>query len=481
VDGDDELAAMGLPPQALRLALIRHAEAKAESSEVWREALGEEESFQAGRPLDLNSDEPEAVVRLDEAWTSDPLAIRRDVETFAALLASKSLEPPLSIGLFGPWGSGKTTFLKRLRRVVQRRAEDAKASIAAAQPTPYVSEVVHVDFNAWHFAEDALTSSLVDTILRALSEHIKDDKLIAGKELRQQKIEALETTRRKVEAAEAFQRVAQATVSKAETAFVDAGQKAAQAATSLQAMIQHVWSATKDALKESSVVKKSGVLDAVGNTITSTEDLRGRLAALRSRPARLLGDLGWAWSLIFAALVLVAPPLVAWLTERILGINQVPQLLSSVTATLSVIGVWARAATGAVARVDMAVTRVADEYRTRLARDSGVINAQKELDVARASAATAATGLQAAREELAHARTEAANATLPAQMLQLASSRIDAQTYNKELTTLSLARADLEALSRLLRDSAANPRPSATRPALQAMLRRRHRRELSTA
>jgi hypothetical protein len=63
------------------------------------------------------------VIWLDENWHSDPLGIRRDVETFAALLASKTREPPLSIGLFGPWGSsGKTTFLKRLRRAVQRRA-----------------------------------------------------------------------------------------------------------------------------------------------------------------------------------------------------------------------------------------------------------------------------------------------------------------------------------------------------------------------
>src|SRR5262249_31729611 len=41
---------------------------------------------------------------------------------------------------------------------------------------------------------------------------------------------------------------------------------------------------------------------------------------------------------------------------------------------------------------------------------------------------------------------------LPAQMLQLVSRRIEDQSYNKELTTLSLARADLEALSVILRD-----------------------------
>lgn len=464
VDGDDELAAMGLQPQALRLALIRCAEDQGESGEAWREVLGElgeGDGVQAGRPLNLNSDEPEAVIRLDETWTSDPLAIRRDVETFAALLASKNLEPPLSIGLFGPWGSGKSTFLKRLRRAVEGRADDARTSVAAAQPTPYVSQVVHVDFNAWHFAEAALTSSLIDTILRALREHIKDDTPIAGKDRYQQTLDQLETTIRKVKAAEALERVAGDTVSKAETAFVAAGQKAQDAATGLQAMIQDVWSATRKSFSESKVVKESGVLDAVGATLTSTNELRDRLATLRNRPTRLLGDLGWARTVIFAALVLVVPPLVAWLAEKILGTNQAPQLLSSVTATLSVIVLWARAATGAVKQVDQAISRVADEYEARLAKDPGVRTAQKELDEAHASAATAAAGLEVAREELARARTDAANATLPAQMLQLASSRIDAQTYNKELTTLSLARADLEALSRLLRDQRSEP-PSAS-------------------
>ena len=46
---------------------------------AWREALGEEESLKVGRPVDLNSDEPDAVVRQDKEFENDPLSIRRDV------------------------------------------------------------------------------------------------------------------------------------------------------------------------------------------------------------------------------------------------------------------------------------------------------------------------------------------------------------------------------------------------------------------
>lgn len=465
VDGDEELTTVGLNPQTLRVELIDYARKQAESDEIWREALGEEETLQAGRPVDLNSDEPEAVVRLDEDWKSDPLSIRPDVEAFAALLTSKSLEPPLSIGLFGPWGSGKTTFLKRLQRAVERRATEAKERIVASEQTAYVSNVVHVDFNAWHFAEDALTSSLVDTILRALSSYIKDDKKIAGKAWGELKLEALESTKRKLEAAAAVEAAALTAVANAEKALALSRTEAARLTTGLQEVVKGVWQATKKELQDSSVVKNSGVLEAVGETIKSNNDLQSRLTAVRTRPARILSDLGWPASLLFAGLVLAIPVLVGWLVGKVLATDQAGQLLSSITAMLAVIGMWARAATGAVSRVDKAITEVADKYEQRVAEDPSVTAAQANLDAAQSSAATAATGVQAAREALARAQAESANASLPVQMLQLVSSRIEDQSYNKELTTLSLARADLEALSQILRDQlSAAPPPGDTAP-----------------
>ncbi len=136
VDDDEDLAAMGFEPQALRRTLIAHAVARGETEETWQEALGEEEIPPTGRSMELNSDEPEAVVRADEKWASDPLGIRGDVESFATLLASKSLEPPLSIGLFGPWGAGKTTFLKRLRLAIDARTAQGRDDLAAGKADP---------------------------------------------------------------------------------------------------------------------------------------------------------------------------------------------------------------------------------------------------------------------------------------------------------------------------------------------------------
>lgn len=457
VDADPELRSFGFQPNDLRSQLIARAQKLGESADVWRDALGAEDTTEAGRPLDLNSDEPEAVVRSDATWAEDPLQIRRDVETFAALLACTSLEPPLSIGLFGPWGSGKTTFLKRLQRAVQRRADEAQEATKAGKRTAYVRHVVHVDFNAWHFAEGALTSSLVDTILRKIGEHITAGEPTVGKEWERRKLAALESTKRKVAAAQAVVDAASVAVTTAQTTLITSQQSAAKAAIGLRAAVGSVWSATRSAFTSSSDVAKSGVLDKLGDTVASAEELSARLESLRRRPARMLGDLGWVGTLVFAALVLGVPLFVAWMSKQVLETHQAAQVLSSAVATASVIGVWARTASASVARADKAIDDIAREYANRIAADEGVGAARSDLAKAEASAATAASGLKAVQEELARASADAASASLPSQLLRLVTSRIDAQSYNKELTTTSLARADLEAMSLLLRAQCGEP------------------------
>ncbi len=450
-DGDEDLAALGIDVPELRRAVLQHVSALGlESTQVWSEVLGQPEELTAGRPVDLNSDEPEAVVRLDEKWIDDPLVIRRDVEVFASLLASRDLEPPLSIGLFGPWGSGKTTFLKRLRRAVQRHADDARSD--GATRGPYVPNVVHVEFNAWHFSEGALISSLVDATIRQIAGYIKNLPNLGPKGWLDDKLKALESRQRQVAAATELQNAAQEALTAAQTRLATSEAQAKLSATSLKSAVGAVWKATTAALANDDVVKGSGVLEAVGGTVQDLGELQQRVEKLRARPGRLLGDLGWSRSVLFAALILFVPPAVALLVGRVTQANDLEKLLSSLTAILAVLGIWARTAAAAVSNVDKAAARVVAEYERRVSTDTSVATAQVALDTARANAQTAAAGLDAARHELARAQADAANASLPAQTLQLATTRIEDRSYAKELTTLSLARADLESLSLILRE-----------------------------
>lgn len=63
-------------------------------------------------PLLKKPDQPQ--ISETDAWKDDPFDRRRDAEMLSRLIAS-SVADPLVLSLQAPWGSGKTTFLKRLQ------------------------------------------------------------------------------------------------------------------------------------------------------------------------------------------------------------------------------------------------------------------------------------------------------------------------------------------------------------------------------
>src|SRR6185436_4396402 len=81
--------------------------------------------------------------------------------------------PPLSIGLFGEWGSGKTFFMRQLRREVGQLARVASDSQRMQRELPYFKRIVQIEFNAWHYLEGNLWASLVEHIFDNL--HLTDD------------------------------------------------------------------------------------------------------------------------------------------------------------------------------------------------------------------------------------------------------------------------------------------------------------------
>lgn len=96
--------------------------------------------------------------------TTDRLGIAAEARTFAAIMMARDVHPPLAIGLFGDWGSGKSFFMGEMQRQAGQLSDLALADPAS----PFCTQVAHIEFNAWHYADSNLWASLVSCILEKL-------------------------------------------------------------------------------------------------------------------------------------------------------------------------------------------------------------------------------------------------------------------------------------------------------------------------
>ncbi len=135
----------------------------------------------------------------------DCLGISADYNALAALICSKEMNPPLSIGLFGDWGSGKSFFMNRTKEAIDTLRHKSYNQSCW-------SNIVHVPFNAWHYIDSNLWASLVSNILDSVQSSISNkpnpttaDLESTFKELKIAQ-EALETAETAFRASESFQK-----------------------------------------------------------------------------------------------------------------------------------------------------------------------------------------------------------------------------------------------------------------------------------
>lgn len=110
----------------------------------------------------------------DTRATEDLVGVGSEIASLGYLIASKDLTPPLAVGLFGDWGSGKSFFMQSLKEHIHNLTRLARQSGKPQQDIKIFKHIVQIEFNAWHYVEGELWASLVETIFHNLQSR-KDD------------------------------------------------------------------------------------------------------------------------------------------------------------------------------------------------------------------------------------------------------------------------------------------------------------------
>jgi len=148
-----------LPPARVRECLSAlHAfsdvELRAGALHLRAALSGASTQLMAGFRSDGNSDTP------------DDLGVAVDVQTLCSVILARDVDPPLSIGLFGDWGTGKSFFMDRMWDRIRSMAIEAER---AGEGKRFHTRVAQIRFNAWHYIDANLWASLVSHIIEELA------------------------------------------------------------------------------------------------------------------------------------------------------------------------------------------------------------------------------------------------------------------------------------------------------------------------
>ena len=131
------------------------------------------------RRTDVLAPRTRAQVNPDRPDGNDLLDVQNEVDAISTVIAARDTEPPLSIGLFGDWGTGKSFFMSRM----EKKVNDLMQLARRKNDTAYCPNIVQLRFNAWHYMDTDLWASLAAEIFEGLARELDRDRgLLNGKE-----------------------------------------------------------------------------------------------------------------------------------------------------------------------------------------------------------------------------------------------------------------------------------------------------------
>jgi hypothetical protein len=388
---------------------------------------------------------------------SDLIGIAGEVDAFALLLASKALTPPLAIGLFGDWGSGKSFFMNAVRNRVAT-LHDPPASPGGPEPSMFWPSVCQIEFNAWQYVQGSLWASLLEHILERL-EGVPLKRIEARRRGVEQELGA--ATKEKERQDKALKRLEKELAQvekKLKAAEVNREEALEAAEKERAAAVEEAVGSGRNVVRDLLGTQRAQIIGADADALlTALDDAR----AETNRGRLLLGRFSMRDAVLAAVGVAVLIPLVAFVLDR-LNAPAVVTLLGALSVVIPVATASLKAATDLTrARLDRIEQAKAD-VEARLAERLPRIDA----DVQAARATVDEKQRELDRAEAARTRAEEKADTLDGRLKELTPARVlgefiqersRSDDYRKHLGLLGVVREDLRELEDLVRRNNADP------------------------
>lgn len=416
----------------------------------------------------------------------DHLSVRDYAWQLSELIALRETKLPLSVGLFGNWGAGKSHFMNlmdaHLKTLANEKEADwAKRAAAAGHALrddpngkgPWCQQIVPIYFNAWHYLDTNLWASLVTEIFDALFRHVAGNAI--SEQARKAKIEQLlaelHDVRGTVAGAEEALEIAKAAKGRAETEekkAKDNAEKAEQQRSVQQSILDGLLNNLDTLLPQYEQDEKwkeavetlglnfKGLQNSYGALLARVDELRALGGRTRSVVSSIFAKDGRGIRLAWLAGAVIVTPIVGGLlvwgaTYWNPEIRKVGQAMGQLTGLLAGVGAWG---TAQLSRGESLLKKAEDlELAARKAREDRIQNntevksAQSELEqrikeeeIAKERLAEARARVRRIEEELHELRPER-------RLYRFIEQRAQAKDYRSQLGLVSLAREDFKKLN----------------------------------
>ncbi|MFI7064380.1 P-loop NTPase fold protein [Kribbella sp. NPDC050124] len=385
--------------------------------------------------------------------TADFIDISAEADAFAYLISSRALVPPLAIGLFGQWGSGKSFLMAKIRHRIQQLSKLASSSDQANLAV--WPNVAHIEFNAWEYVETNLWASLLDKIFDELDpvarQKLSDRRrkeILAKLDAKQKDVDQAEEELESLQAAESQ---AAGVVRKKQEHLEAVVRTTAELRDSL--ITRELESGARAALVQTAVaVGKEELGDEVADAVAEV-----RRAAVATRTSPWLQQRFWTRNrIVYVVLAAAVVPAVAIVMD-LLSAPPITSVVASLAPLIPLAALALKAAASfatsqrealasAEEKVDAELTAAVTAVRTSLT------TAKQDLDTKRAALSEAETAAGKARDEQAELKRKSDALTVGNTYVEFLADRKASDDYRSHLGLISKVHEDLQDLADLTTD-----------------------------